>query len=161
MSAVVLLVVGAVLLVVGAVGGRWRASARVGSTTRLAIAGVGLMCVVAAVILLASGEPEKGPVTATIMCELHRDLVSDEIIVFLNGRSVGVIKVDQRSPKAQLKVTVAKAGRHDYRLQSTRRVKGGELKRVSHTSDLVIDGKHPLLIYYGIPSLTPRLSQPL
>jgi hypothetical protein len=132
-----------------------------GSATRLGIAGIGLMCVVAAVILLASGGSAKGPISATIMCELDPALVSDEITVFLDGRSVGIIRVDEHSPRAKLRVTVSKAGRHDYRLRSTRRVKGGELRRVTHTSDVVIDGKHPLLIYYGMSTLTPRLSQPL
>jgi hypothetical protein len=165
-GATVLLIVGTLLLLVaGAVGGsRGRAIGLqgAGSTARFAIGGVGLMCVLAGSILLTSGDEPKGPVTATIMCELDPRLTSEAIAVYIDKRSVGVIRMDKHSPKAELQVTVSKAGRHDYGLEARRRTAGGERKQISHADQLVIDGKHPLLVYYSDDkAVEPFLSQPL
>lgn len=162
---VVLLIVGVLLLAGAALAGS-RVHAigvdRIGATARLTIAGIGVMCVVAAVILLASGSPKKGSVSATVMCILDASLASDEITVFLDGRSVGVLRVNERSPEAQLPVSVAKAGRHEYRLQSKRRPKGAGPAHATHAGNLVIDGELPLIIYYSTDrSREPFLSQPL
>jgi hypothetical protein len=115
----------------------------------MAVAGVGLLCVVAALILMGSDDhgTSPGPLKVTIADELGPGQVSEEITVFLDGRHVGVIKIDQQSPKAQLPLTVAKAGRYDYRLEAKRQLKGKQPVAVSSKGDVVIDGRGHLGIY--------------
>jgi len=66
-----------------------------------------------------------------------------------DGRDVGVVRVDARSPTSRLRTTVAATGRHDYRLESVRQVKGRPPERTTGRSEVVIAGKRLLGIYYG------------
>jgi hypothetical protein len=166
MGEVALLVIGTLLLLAGVVVGGRRARATglsgVGAAP-LAVAGVGAMCLVAGVILLGNEPPAKGAVTATITSSLDSRMVSDDMTVFIDGRRIGVLKLTVRSPEARLKVTVSKAGRHSYKIESLRHVKGHRPNRLTQTSDkLRITGRQPLLVYYGSddkmePFLTPPL----
>lgn len=140
------LVVGVALVLAGALTGR----ARIGGTARIAIAGVGVLCVVAASILLGSeGRRASGdPVKVTITNELGPDQVKEEIRVFLDGREVGILEVDEQSPRARVTATVAKPGRYDYRLLARSQVTGKEPTEVSHEDDVFIDNEGRLDIYY-------------
>ena len=57
---------------------------------------------------------------ATINATLAPEEVSEEVRVFLDGRDVGVVHVDEGRPVFDLAVTVDGAGRHAYRLESVR-----------------------------------------
>jgi hypothetical protein len=150
----VLLLLGAVLILAGALAGRAQVRAlrlaQVGRMPRIAAVGTGLLCVVAALILIGSDDyaAPAGPVKVTVSNELGPDQVSEEIRVFLDGRDVGVVRVDEQSPKASLTVTVAKTGRHDYRTESTSQLKGQKPVKVSHSDNVLIDGKSRLIVYY-------------
>jgi hypothetical protein len=145
-----LLLPGAVLILASAVAGRIKvraiALAQVGRTLRIAAAGVGVMCVVAALILIGSdsSSARAGPLGVTITDELGPDQVSEQLRVFLDGEDVGVVRVDEQSPKARLTVTVAKVGRHDYRTETTSQIEGQAPKKASNTGDVVIDGESHL-----------------
>jgi hypothetical protein len=142
----VLLVLGAALMLVAALAGRPRARAiglaRAGRAARGALAATAVLCVVAAVILRGSDERDvpAGPITVEITDDLIPGQLSERIRVFLDGHDVGVVAVDERAPKARLSVTVPKAGRFAYTLQSTRQVNGRQPTRVDTTGDVVIDG---------------------
>jgi hypothetical protein len=93
-----LLLVGAVLILVAARAGGSRAIgiAPPGAALRLGAATAGLLCVVAAVILM-SGDGSRetpGPADVAITNELGPQQLSEEIRVFIDGRHVGVLKVD-------------------------------------------------------------------
>jgi len=140
------LLVGVALALTGALAGRLR----MGQPPRIAIAGVGMLCVVAASILLASEDPRAsvGPVRVTIVNELGPDQVREKISVFLDGRNIGVLEVDERSPRARVTATVAKTGRYDYRLVARSQVTGRAPTEVSHEDDVFIDADGRLDIYY-------------
>ncbi|MEY2516144.1 MAG: hypothetical protein QOJ89_3502 [bacterium] len=161
----VLLVLGAALMLVAALAGRPRARAiglARGPALRGALAAAGALCVVAAVILRGSDERDvpAGAVTVEITDELGSGQLSERIRVFLDGRDVGVVTVDERAPKARLSVTVPKAGRFAYRLQSTRQVNGRQPTRVDTTGNVVIDGHSSRLDVFsddeGKTYLVPR-----
>ena len=108
MTTALMLVVGGVLVLAGALAGRPQLRAiglaPLGRSACGAIAATGLLCVVAGLILLggegASAKP--GPVRATVEAELAPDEVSEEIRVFLDGRDMGIVRVDKQAPKARL-----------------------------------------------------------
>lgn len=122
---------------------RRRAALRLGAAT------AGLLCVVAAVILMSSDGSRETPgtVNVAITNELGPQQLSEEISVFIDGRHVGVLKVDTRSPKARMVVAVSKVGRHAYTLVARRRAQGRSMVEVSSKGDVVIDGDSPLTFY--------------
>lgn len=148
-----LLIAGAVLVVAAALSGRpgmpgtraWSAS----PAPRLALAFAGVLSLTAGLILLTSDTAETGQVRATITAELASDEVSEEIRVFIDGRDKGVISVDERRPTSRLAVTVDWAGRHRYRLESTRQVKGKQPERAGREDDVVIAAGGRLDIVYS------------
>jgi hypothetical protein len=140
------LLVGGLLVAAGAI-----AFGRAGRTAGLAIAGTGLMCGVAGLILLG-GEgtgAKAGPVRATIRAELEPDEVSEEIRVFLDGRDAGVVRVDARAPVSDLAVSVDRVGRHAYRLESVRQKKGKRPEQARRTDKVAIADRSRLGIFYG------------
>jgi hypothetical protein len=142
-----LFLVGAALIFVAVFAGRREARAiglaRVGRTLRGAVAGVGVLCVVAALILTGSDDSvaPAGPVRVAIVDELGSGQVSERIRVFLDGRDLGVVKVDRQTPKARLIATVPAAGRYDYVLQAVRQLQGHQPTKISNKGDVVIDGE--------------------
>jgi len=140
------LLVGVALVLAGAVIGR----AGIGRTVRVALAGVGVLCVVAAGILLGSEDPPAsvGPVKVTIANQLGPDQISEQIRVFLDGRHVGVLTVNKQSPRARLTATVAKTGRYEYRLVAHSQVTGKRPTVVSHEDDVFIDAEGRVEVYY-------------
>jgi hypothetical protein len=149
-----LLLLGAVLILAGVLGGsvpvRVAGLGHMGRTPRFAAAGAGLLCVVAALILIEGDDyvAPAGPITFTIANELGPNQVFEEIRVFLKGRDVGVVRVDERSPTASLTVTVPKAGRYAYRTESKSQVKGQKPSTDTHDDNVFIDGKSQLVVYY-------------
>jgi len=115
---------------------------------RLVIGATGLLCVIAATILLSSADvaDRAGLVAVAIDNELGSGQVSEEVRVFLDGRYVGVLTVNQKSPTARLTATVTGAGRHGYRLLTRRVVKGRGVKVIRSHGDVVIDGRRDLFI---------------
>jgi hypothetical protein len=149
-----LLLLGTVLILAGVLAGTvpggnatrrtWR-----GRTPRIVASSAGVLCVAAGLIVLSSDDYSAGAVRVTITGELAPEEVSEEIRVFLDGREVGVVKVDERSPKRRVTVTVAKTGRHAYRLESKRQVKGQKPSRVTRNDYVSIGIDSVLGIYYG------------
>lgn len=144
-----LLLLGALLILVAVLAGRVVSAAislRALRTLRIAVAGTGVLCAIAALILIGSDASSvpAGPVRVLITDELGSDQVSEEIRVFLGGRYLGVIKVDEQSPKASLTVTVPEAGRRDYRTRSRIQIKGQEPTVASNEGEVIIDGESPL-----------------
>jgi hypothetical protein len=136
-----------VLLVLGA--GLLVAAERAMSIARVSLGSIGALSVVAAIILVAGGGvgTRSGAVRVSIGDELGPDQVSEEIRVFLDGRDVGVLRVDRRTPKAQLTAKLSRAGRHRYRLDYTRVRKGKAPARGTSESEVVIEHSRPLLLY--------------
>jgi hypothetical protein len=148
-----LLLIGTGLILAGALAGGSRAGAiglaRVGAVPRIAVGGAGLLCVVAAVIVMTSddsGAP-RGPLRVALSDELGPAQVSEQIRVFIDGQDKGVIRIDEQSPKARLTLTVPKPGRYDYRLETTRQLKGKKPVHVSSKGDVAIDGSSHLAVY--------------
>lgn len=150
-----LLLLGAVLILVGMLAGRIPLRA-IGRTLRIVAAAGGVLCVVAGLILIGSdgSSVPAGAVRVVITDELGPDQVREEVRVFLDGRDVGVIKVNEQSPRARLAVTVPKAGRHDYKTQSKIQIKGEALKMANNRGEVIIDGKSPLKIFYDAQGRT-------
>jgi hypothetical protein len=148
-----LLVLGAVLILCAALAGRPRVRApgirRVPRTARLAGAYAGALFVTAGLILLGSDPGPSGSVRAKITTELNFDETSQKTRVFLDGRYVGVVAADERTPRPSIAVTVAGTGRHEYRVESKRRVKGKAPQRARHTGQVVIDGVRPLEVLFS------------
>ena len=121
------------------------------TTFRLTVGVVGVLCVLTGLILIGSDRAatREGRVKVTIVQDLNPRMVREEIRVFLDGRPVGVVKVDERSPVARLIVIVPKVDRYDYRLESARQRKGEAPSRAVFGSRVRIDGNEPLLIYYS------------
>ena len=146
----ILLTVGGVLLLSGAVGAaalrRAGARATPPATARVAAAGAGLLCVVAALMLPSTGT-SSAAVTAVVENELGDGQISERIRVFIDGKDAGMLSVDRRSPKARLKVIVARPGEHAYRLESLRHLKGKQASRRTSSGKVVIDGSGPLVLY--------------
>lgn len=146
----ILLIVGAVLLLVGAVGARaWRhtgSRATPPATARAAAAGAGALCVVAALMLPSTGT-SSAAVKAVVENELAAGQISERIRVFIDGKHAGVLSVDRRSPKARLTVIVSRPGEHSYRLESSRQLEGKSPSRRTSRGEVVIDGTGPLALY--------------
>jgi hypothetical protein len=147
-----LVVVGAVLLLAAALAtrrGRAGDTSRAMAITAITAASCGALCVAAGVILVAGGgsTASSGSVRVTIGNELSKGQVSEEIRIFLDDRAVGVLRVDRRTPKAQLSVTLAHKGRYRYRLVSTRMLEGQVSARRTSRGRVVIDSSRPLLLY--------------
>jgi len=156
MTAEPLLVVGAALVLGGALAAarrlRFAGVARPGRTVGLAVAGTGLLCLVAGLILLGGeGTGAKARAfPATITAELDEGVeVSEEIRVFLDGRDVGIVRVDERRPVSKLALTVDRTGRHEYRLESIRQRKGHPPERARRADRVDIDRDGRLGIFYG------------
>lgn len=153
----VLLLLGAALMFVALLAGRARARAigpaRAGPALRGALAAAGVLCVVAALILLSTddGHVPAGAVSVEITDELSSHQVSERIKVFLDGRDVGVVEVDEHAPKARLSVTVPKAGRYAYRLEAQRQVNGRKPTKVQSDGNVVIDGHSSRLDVFSNP----------
>jgi hypothetical protein len=122
-----------------------------GRTPRLSGVAAGVLCVAAGLILLGSADYDSpaGAVRTTIVAELSPGEISEEIRVFLDGRDVGVVRADARSPKAHLPVTVTRTGRHDYRLRSTVKLRGKPVEVARRSSQVVVGDGSRLGIYYG------------
>ena len=146
----ILLIIGAVLLLAGAVGARVvrRAGSRATppATARAAAAGVGVLCVAAALMLPSTGT-SSAAVKAVVENELAAGQISERIRVFIDGKAAGTLSVDRRSPKARLTVTVSRPGEHSYRLESSRRLEGKAPSIRTSRGEVVIDGSGPLVLY--------------
>lgn len=142
-----LLLVGAGLILTGVLAGRPRGRgirlAQVGRTPRVALAGAGLACLVAALMLMGSdgSGAQTRPITVAITDELGADQIREEIRVFLDGRDIGVVTVDKQAPTARLEVTFAKRGQHHYRLDAKRQMNGKKPVQASNNGDLVINSE--------------------
>jgi hypothetical protein len=124
---------------------------RVGRTPRIAVAGGGVLCVVAALILIAGDNSDRpaGPVRVTITTELGPEQISEETRVFIDGHYIGMLKIDESSPEARLTETV-QAGRRDYKTESKVQLKGEDEPQVAiNEGQVIIDGKTPLTIFYN------------
>lgn len=157
-----LLLVGALLISLAALAGGARMRARVGRTLRAATAAAGLLCAGAALILMVSDgrDLDAGPVTVVISNELGANQVSEEIRVSLDGREVGVLKVDEQSPRARLTVSVEMAGRYEYTVKSKRRVKGREPTDVSSDGNVAIGEGGRLTVFSNSKGDTFLLPEP-
>lgn len=155
MPAELLLTVGAVAVVGAALAGQRRVRAlghdRALRTARIALASTGVLCLVSGLILLSgsTAEAPAGPVRVTIEAELAPEELSEEVRVFLDGRDRGVVRVDKRSPVSRLAVTVDALGRHDYRLESIRQVRGKPPEKAARRDDVIIDKQAKLGIFFG------------
>jgi hypothetical protein len=144
MTGPILLVAGAALILAGALAGGARARAiglaRVGTIARVASAGLGLVCVLAGAFVTGREACDSGTGRArfTISDELGPNQVSERVRVFFDGRDVGVLEIDQHSPKAQMAVTLGKPCEHHYRLVLERRLKGDQPTEATTERDIVI-----------------------
>lgn len=150
-----LLTVGSLLVVLAALAGKRRTRTigydRAVRTARVSVASTGVLCLVSGLILLSgsAADAPAGPVRVTIEAELAPKELSEEVRVFLDGRDRGVVRVDERSPVSRLAVTVDAIGRHDYRLESTRQVRGKRPEKAARSDDVIIDRQAMLGIFFG------------
>src|ERR1044072_9614129 len=71
-------------------------SRRVARTARLGVVYVGLLCVVAGLALRGGATGSAAPVVSTtIAAQLAPDELSEEVRVFIDGRDVGRLRVDE------------------------------------------------------------------
>jgi hypothetical protein len=168
----VLLLLGAALVTGGVIAGVRARRARAGRQApplrrglSIAATSAGALCVVAALILLGSdagdgGGARSGPVTVAITNELGPGQVSERITVFVDGRRVGTMNIDERVPRARLMVKLASAGTHEYRLESKRRLRGGPPVVASSTGEVNFDGRTSLAVYSDEDGKAFLLPQP-
>jgi hypothetical protein len=149
-GALLLLVVGIALLAAAVIelppGGRALGLARLRRWPRITAAAAGALCVSSATILLLSDDTSvpSGAATEVIVDELGPDQVREEVRIFIDGKDVGVLRIDEHSPKARLAVTVAHAGMKDYRTQLIKQLRGKQPIRRTYSSEVVIDGRGSL-----------------
>lgn len=161
----VVLLAGVLILTVPAVRAmRARPAARraSGRTLQATLTAAGALCVVAGAIVMASdtSDATAGPVRVQITDDLASDQVSEQVDVSLDGRSAGTLSIDRRSPSDSLAVTVANAGRHDYRLVVRRQLKGHAPVTAGGHGHVDIDGRGSLTLYSDDRGDTYLMAQP-
>jgi hypothetical protein len=142
---VILLVVGIVLVVAGAVGGL---APNVKGALRAGAAAAGLLCIVAGVIILSADSPaiDQGGVKAVIRDKLASDQIEEEIKIVLDGRDVGVLTANKRKPIARMTVRVPKVGEYPYRIEVSGHAAGRPATQLSGSGKVRIDGTGELRI---------------
>lgn len=143
MAGVSVLVVGTALIAAAVLAHRARVA-------RVAAAATGLLSIVGASVLIATSgaEPQPGPVTVTIVDELGAGQISETVRILFDGRDAGVLSVDERKPRAALRVSLPHAGRYEYTTQARRRLQGKSPGQASFSKTIEIDGDGTLMIYY-------------
>lgn len=160
---------GAILLLVGIVGGGFEIKEfkipRVGTAPRVLAAIAGVVFLLLGIGLggpdtKANAEPPGNtdptghsphkPASFKIYDRLGPDRLSEQITVFIRGEFKGELKADVTSPESVLPVTVPHPGTYSYWVSATMTVNdGGELKTYSGTGEGSIhveDGKSFYLI---------------
>ncbi len=130
------------------VGGRGPGFARLERWPRITAAAAGALSVSAAAVLLLGDDTSvpPGPVSQTIVDELGPGQVREEVRLFIDGKEVGVLRIDERTPVARLVIKVARAGTHAYRTELVQQLEGKATLRRTYSSEVVIDGEHTLEI---------------
>jgi hypothetical protein len=144
-----LLLVGVTLvlaaLVAIAARGRSTGFARLHGWPLTATLAAGALCVSAGSIVLLSRDPT-GVISEPITDTLSSDEFSEHVRVIIDGREIGVVRIDERSPHARLTVTVAKEGRYAYRTESIVHFKGKRPLTNHFEGKVFIDGKGTLQV---------------